>query len=441
MIGLPQNEDVAGKRRRAISLKGGIRAEVNIDSISCEHRDIHMQIDISANLLASPDVGPFEVVERKGLGHPDTLCDAIAERASVEYSRFCLAKFGKLAHHWFDKLVLSGGEANIGFGYGELTQPYCLTFYGKAARAVGEVPIPLGDIFRKAAEAILTERLIGFDPKRNLQIIDRTVDHQGTGNLNSRYRPKSIDDLIDLDEPSRHSNDCNLCVGYAPLTDLERLVLELERWMFSAEFRADWPDGGTDIKIVGIRRGESFSTLISFPFLGRKIPSQEVYDSRLAELTRALGEKAQAIVGVEVSVAVNQSDHRAYLNALGSSADTGDVGVVGRGNRIIGLITPMRPMSIEATNGKNPTDHTGKLYGVAAQRLSEAVYAATARPNQVHLITLKGRRIGSPVQASVAYAGEPDDALEVEMRRLVDAHLEAIGSLTADFVREGVVMY
>ena len=65
----------------------------------------------------------FEVVERKGIGHPDTICDALAERFSVGLSCFYLERFGKVLHHNVDKVLLRGGGARAHFGGGEVLEP------------------------------------------------------------------------------------------------------------------------------------------------------------------------------------------------------------------------------------------------------------------------------------------------------------------------------
>lgn len=52
-----------------------------------------MKIDITYT-LRTPDKEDFEVVERKGLGHPDTLADGIAEIVEIEYAKYCLNMFG-----------------------------------------------------------------------------------------------------------------------------------------------------------------------------------------------------------------------------------------------------------------------------------------------------------------------------------------------------------
>ena len=53
-----------------------------------------------------------------------------------------------------------------------------------------------------------------------------------------------------------------------------------------------------------------------------------------------------------------------YLTVTGLSAEQGDDGEVGRGNRVNGLITPSRAMSLEAAAGKNAVAHVGKLYNL-----------------------------------------------------------------------------
>ena len=65
----------------------------------------------------------FEIVERKGIGHPDTLCDTIAEKVSQAYSQYCLDHYGVILRHMVDKIALSGGAAKVKFGGGEMQKP------------------------------------------------------------------------------------------------------------------------------------------------------------------------------------------------------------------------------------------------------------------------------------------------------------------------------
>ena len=62
-----------------------------------------------------------------------------------------------------------------------------------------------------------------------------------------------------------------------------------------------------------------------------------------------------------------------YLTITGTSAEAGDDGEVGRGNRSNGLITPCRTMSLEAVCGKNPINHVGKLYNVLGTEIAREI--------------------------------------------------------------------
>ena len=70
-----------------------------------------------------PASHPVEIVERKGIGHPDTICDALAEELSRTYSQYCLERFGLVLHHNVDKALLCGGRSAPRFGGGKVTAP------------------------------------------------------------------------------------------------------------------------------------------------------------------------------------------------------------------------------------------------------------------------------------------------------------------------------
>jgi hypothetical protein len=63
---------------------------------------------------------PFEIVERKGPGHPDSLCDGISDAISRGLSRYYLDHFGTILHHNVDKVLLIGGRSKPAFGGGEI---------------------------------------------------------------------------------------------------------------------------------------------------------------------------------------------------------------------------------------------------------------------------------------------------------------------------------
>jgi S-adenosylmethionine synthetase len=399
---------------------------------------------IHADHGASIEELPYELVERKGVGHPDTMCDAIAERASSHYSRYCVENFGRVAHHWFDKVMIFGGEADIDYGKGDLTKPYTVLFAGKGAYAFGERDIPLREILFAATAEVLGEVTTGFDPERHLDLRCEIVDHQGAGRGKSRYRPQTLDDLVEIGDPRLVSNDCNLLHGYAPLSRLELLVLRIEQLINGPEFKAANPDTGWDVKVFGSRRDAQFKLIVNMPFLASRIHSLDEYFGRKAECVAQIQAAADAFVDAPVDLLVSPTDRngRPYLTALGSVADTGDVGVVGRGNRLNGLITPMRSMSIEAPAGKNPLDHTGKLYGVLAHRLATEINVAVGHPVVTHIFTSKEAPLASPDEVAVhlhGWGGAQEDRRVIT--DIVHAGLNSMGDTTRDLVFTGVTMW
>ena len=101
------------------------------------------------------------------------------------------------------------------------------------------------------------------------------------------------------------------------------------------------------------------------------------------------------MIGEHVDVAVNQGDSAGmpYLTLTGTSAEAGDDGQVGRGNRFGGLITPHRPMSIEACAGKNPVGHVGKTYHAVSWDIAGHLLDAGAGETTVRMLS----RIGNPI--------------------------------------------
>ncbi|MFD4337462.1 methionine adenosyltransferase [Streptomyces anulatus] len=382
---------------------------------------------------------PYELVERKGVGHPDTMCDAMAERMSRYYSLHCLKEFGGVAHHWFDKVTLYGGGAEIDYGRGELTSPYRVKVFGKAAYRVGDVEIPVQDIMFRAASDTLSEVTTGFDPGRHLVVELGVVDHQGSGRRASRYQPAGPQDLIPLRSTGLVSNDTNLLHGYAPLSRLENVVLELERLVNGSDFKQRHRDSGWDVKVFGSRRDNAFSLVVNMPFLAARIESMDQYWARKATIQRELEEfvASQGIQDFRMLMNATDRNGRPYLTALGSVADTGDVGVVGRGNRVNGLITPMRPMSIEAPAGKNPLDHTGKIYNVMAMRLARQVHETFGGPAQVHIFTSKEAPLERPDEVVVTTPQGDEPAIEA----LVDAAVAGTADLTVELIETGIALW
>ena len=387
----------------------------------------------------------FEIVERKGIGHPDTLSDAIAEQASRYYSQYCLENFGRLAHHWFDKVMLIGGKSEIRYGYGKIVEPFTVIFAGKSVKKIGTTIIPLDNILYKATSDTLSKVLYNFNPVKHLKIENRISSYIGPGQKDSRYNPSSINQLIEpTDLKNRVSNDCNICVGYAPFTILEKLVLEIEKLLNSVDFKNENNDTGSDIKIVGTRYQDSYELLINLPMIASLINNNIDYINRINTVEMFIKNFIKQNYGpIKFNLIINpEKETRPYLTVTGTVADTGDIGVVGRGNRVNGLITPMRMMSIEAASGKNPIDHTGKLYSVLAFRLAESLYNYTNRNVNVVISTSKEKPICIPDYITVQIEDWQENADDrAALQNIINLQINSIHDLTNELVNSEITLW
>ena len=179
------------------------------------------------------------------------------------------------------------------------------------------------------------------------------------------------------------------------------------------------------------------------PFIADLIPNESLYKVRQLELREYILSwlTQQGLPGFTVALNPQDVHGKPYLVSLGSAADTGDVGVVGRGNRLNGLITPMRSMSIEAANGKNPIDHTGKLYGELARLIADEISATTRMSTEVHLITFKSRPIEDPDSVMIYIDGRVTNSVDRSIRQIVNRNIAVCGDLTDKFINEGVTMF
>jgi S-adenosylmethionine synthetase len=140
-------------------------------------------------------------------------------------------------------------------------------------------------------------------------------------------------------------------------------------------------------------------------------------------------------VHVDVNTADDYDEGAIYLTTTGTSAEQGDDGSVGRGNRSNGLITPNRPMSMEATSGKNPVNHIGKIYNLLSTEIAHRVVEEVdgIRDLRVRLLSQIGRPIDRPHVADVELvteAGVRVADIETEVEAIVDRELAGVTSVT-----------
>lgn len=400
-----------------------------------------MSLSVAALEGPSPASLPMEIVERKGLGHPDTICDALAENLSVSLSRFYVARFGTILHHNVDKALLCGGAARAAFGGGEVLEPIEIYLAGRATAQFRGVKVPVDDIAVEASRKWLKESIRFLDPERHVRIYPR-------------IRPTSSD-LASLFAQAHGvaappANDTSLAVGYAPLDTLESIVLAVEQHLNSRAVKASHPGIGEDIKVMGARQGEAIRLTVACAIVDRHVTGLDDYGAKkvaIAELVLAQARKrTSAPVSVEVNTADGNTPDSIYLTVTGTSAEAGDDGQVGRGNRVNGLITPYRPMSIEAAAGKNPVTHVGKLYNVLAQRIAASIVGEIVGVQEAYcgLLSQIGRPINEPQLIDVKVRLKDRaalDALRPGIAELTRSHVERAGTLWREVMAGSVQLY
>ncbi len=375
-----------------------------------------------------------EIVERKGLGHPDTICDAIAEALSRALCREYRRRFGRILHHNVDKALLSGGRAAPALGGGTVLAPIDIYLGGRAVSEVGSDVLPVKDIAVESTRAWLTANLHALDAERHVRI--HCVIHPGSQDLRSLFA-RGDAKAIPL------ANDTSIGVGHAPMSLLERFVLAVEKAINDRQRRSEHPAWGEDAKVMGIRCGGEIRLMVACAMIGRYLGHIDDYLHEKAAVAALVQEQA-AKQGVQSpDVTINAADDiaagRMFLTVTGTSAEAGDDGQVGRGNRVNGLITPCRAMSLEAAAGKNPVTHTGKIYSVLAQDIAQTL--VRDMPEIAKAQCLMVSQIGAPVtlpavlQIKLAVREDiPLARFRGRAEEIAADRLAAIPSMVDDFV-------
>lgn len=407
--------------------------------ISVEIRNVHVET-LGGRAIADNDL---EIVERKGKGHPDSLIDGASEAVSRGLCKHYLDEYGTILHHNVDKGILVGGRSNPRFGGGDVVDPIYVMVAGRATSFIskdGRVnPVPVGGIAVSAIKNFLKETMRYLDTEMHV-IVDFRI-RQGSADLMGVFQDKSSIPL---------SNDTSIGVGYAPLSPTERLVLEAEKMLNSKKIKSEMPEIGEDIKVMGLRMGDKVSITVAAAIISSLTRDASHYQSVVEQAKSKVKDLASKITTNEVNVRVNTGDSYSkgiyYLTVTGTSAESGDDGNTGRGNRPNGLITSMRQYSMEATAGKNPVNHTGKIYNVLAQKASDRIYSEVKGVREVYVRILS--RIGVPIDyPQVASAGlvlEPDVTLakvKGDVESILNDELGKITQITPLITSGSVVLF
>jgi len=369
----------------------------------------------------------IEIVERKGLGHPDSICDGVAEAVSQALARTYIDRVGKVLHYNTDETQLVAGDAATAFGGGEVLEPIYLLIVGRATKRYEGEKIPTETIALEAAREYLSENFPHLDVGTDI-VVDVRLG-EGSGDLQT---------VFGEEEAVPMANDTSYGVGHAPLSETERIVYNTERRL-NGEYAEENPAIGQDIKVMGKREGDRINVTVAAATVDAHVESLEAYKEVVADVREYVTDLAGEYTDREVSVDVNTADDydegSIYLTTTGTSAEQGDDGSVGRGNRANGLITPNRPMSMEATSGKNPVNHIGKIYNLLSTEIAQSVVEDVdgIRQLQVRLLSQIGQPIDQPHVADtqiVTEDGVAIDDIEDEVREAVDAELANVTDVT-----------
>ncbi len=373
-----------------------------------------------------------EIVERKGLGHPDSICDTVLEEVARAINSEYQKRFGRILHNNIDKGLLVAGRVSRRLGGGRVIRPMELVIGDRATFRVGSIRVPIKEIAIEAAKEWFRKSLRHVDPDHHLRY--RVVLAQGS---------EELADIFQRGTGIREANDTSAAVGYAPLSETEQMILWVERYLNSTAFKAAFPETGEDVKVMGVRVDRVLNLTVAMPLLCEAIASEGAYFRKKEEIGEALRRALPPSPGIEdVRLTLNALDREGrglggmYLSLLGTSAEDADSGQVGRGNRVNGVIPLNRPVSGEAAAGKNPVSHIGKIYNVLSHRMAEQIYQRVGGVLEVYvwLVGQIGRPIDQPwaavqlIQAAEAElevaGGEARLVIEQELARLSEFCVE-----------------
>jgi len=367
------------------------------------------------------------------LGHPDSLADGIAESISRALSRSYMEECGTVLHHNTDQGEVVAGESIPKFGGGVITKPIYFLISGRATKVFDGVNIPADAIAVEAARDYIKKILPTLNMDRDV-IVDCRMG-MGSTDLRDVFRS--------CEGKAPRANDTSFGVGHAPFSEAESIVRGVSAFI-DEKLRPRYPVIGQDCKIMCLRDGDTITLTIAMAFVDRYCSSITEYIEQKNVLTEQIAAVAKQFTNRKVNVAINTADDlesaSVFLTVSGTSAEMGDDGSVGRGNRANGLITPNRPMSMEATSGKNPVNHIGKIYNLLATRIAQDCVAEVDGIEEMYVRILS--QIGYPVdQPHVASAqvltkpGTTIKSIKPDIEGIIDGWLEKTTTITEKVIK------
>jgi len=378
----------------------------------------------------------FEIVERKGLGHPDTICDLVMDKVSIELSKLYIKETGTIQHHNMDKTMLVAGQTENKFGGGRVIKPLKLVIGDRVTILSDDHKVPISDFIITTAKAWFEKNLKNIGEK-NIEF--QMEIGQSSKELQSIFKnPKSF-----------ASNDTSALVGYAPFTATESIVFETEQYINSKKFKDEFPASGEDVKIMGFRNDNWVDLTVAIAFVDKYVESVDDYFRKKHQMLEAINEFAKTKTDLNVHTAINCLDDQnkgmdgIYLTVLGTSADNADSGEVGRGNKANRVISISRPAGAEALAGKNPVSHIGKIYNSLSFKLADEIYNKVSGIDEVFvwMYNIIGRPVNDPkavVVRPLTKDAELDKSQQIQITEIVSDNLEKMDEFCKKLLSEEI---
>ena len=342
----------------------------------------------------------IEVVERKGIGHPDSVADALAEEVSKALCKMYIKEVGHVLHHNTDETQIAAGQAAPKFGGGHVLDPSYILLVGRTTTHIEEgkkvKSLPCKPVALAAARKYLDKTFPNLDVDSEV-VLDARI---GMGS----------DDLTGVYKASGHlANDTSFGVSYAPFSITDKLTLKTEEYI-NGKMKNKIPASGQDVKVMCSRVGKEVTMTVACAMVDKYVEDASAYKSHIKEIYNAVYDNGLKIIGnedVSLKLEINTGDDYKrgvyYLTCTGMSQEMGDDGSVGRGNRCNGLITPYRPMSMEATSGKNPITHIGKIYNIMSKLMADDIAKSIKADAEIRIRLLSqiGKPVSQPLNASI----------------------------------------
>jgi len=398
-----------------------------------------MERNITINTIEKEAVidREIEIVERKGIGHPDTVADGIAETVSRELSKMYLERYDRILHHNTDQVEIVGGQSKPKFGGGAVLEPVYILLSGRAVTKINDERVPYRSVAVQATKNYLRDNFPNLDIDPDVMIDCRIG--QGSVDLRGVY-----------DTQRELANDTSFGVGFAPLSETERLDYNTEKYI-NGDLKKKLPEIGEDVKVMAFRQKDNINLTIAAAFVDSKTPDKDHYINVKEELKNHILDNSTKYTDKNVNVFINTADimqdNVYYLTVTGLSMENGDDGSVGRGNRANGLITPYRPMSLEASAGKNPVTHVGKLYNVLATKIAEDIAknaGGDLKEVNVRIVSQIGKRIDLPHVADIQvipYSNVNIERYKPEFLSIANEWFENISKITEMIINNEITVF